>query len=175
MGTHDPKGFYKALNISPTASQTEIRLAYKFLKRAFKDGKRLTNIGKIQSAYQTLSDPKLRVQYDGHAHGRPHSVQAARRASRLHSIHLLVAATALCLAAMAIAFGPAITAGWASFNPGEQLVWKQTSQPLGEILSYEESHQFQEAPAQAAYEVKLGSGLVQWFAATDLHRGAIKR
>ncbi len=172
MAGKDPKGFYKALNVDPAASQMEIRLAYKFLKRAFQDGKKFTNIGLIQSAYQTLSTPELRAQYDGHAVGSQADEGPPQSRSKLHSIPLLVASGALCIALFALAFGPGVMARWTTFDVGDDLVWKKTSKRLGQVLDYEEAHDFPELATQSAYKVRMSSGVAQWFPAADLHRGA---
>ena len=174
MPPRDPSGFYAALRVAPTSGQTEIRLAYKMMKRAYRDGKKVSNVGKIKQAYETLSDPTLRAKYDNAAAG----ASGRRRrgvSSALHSLPLLAGLAALFLIALTLAFGPGVKARFTSFDVGETLSWKKTKQPLGEVLEYKAHHQFDTGSALPAYKVLLGSGEAQWFTATDLHRNCAPR
>ena len=173
MASQDPRGFYAALNVGPAASQMEIRLAYKFLKSAYRDGKKFTNIGKVRSAYMTLSDPKLRAQYDGHAEADPSECPQDENRSRLHSIPLLIASLSLFVAAFVLSTGA--TSNWVTFKVGDELIWKQTLKQLGTIVEYDKTHDFPEADTQAAYRVETRSGTTLWFAAKELHRGTRTR
>jgi len=77
----DPRGYYKCLGISASASQEEIKLAYRNLaKRCHPDlnkGQDTTAIFQaVNEAYSVLSDPFQRRNYD--QSGSP--VQSASRA-----------------------------------------------------------------------------------------------
>jgi DnaJ-class molecular chaperone len=170
MGTRDPKGFYAALNVGPASSQMEIRLAYKFLKSAYRDGKRFTNIGKVRSAYVTLSDPKLRAQYDGHASADVPKQKRDPSRSRIDSIPMLIGTGLMFAAAFALSTG--VLSNWVTFRVGDDLVWKQTSKSLGQVIEVDQAHEFLEAPTQEAYKIQTKSGIALWFPADELHRGA---
>jgi curved DNA-binding protein CbpA len=165
MSKRDPKGYYAVLNVSPDASRHEIRLAYGFLKQAYKDGRKKLDIGKIQAAYETLSDVDQRKDYDGGgSSGR-------RGPSRLHSVPLLATLLVVFLGVLAIAVGPAIKARFTTFEPGDELYWKRTGKPLGVVLSYEARHEFENGVLAAGYRIEIGPDQEPvWFAAQDLNR-----
>lgn len=69
MSTKDPKGYYAVLQISPTASAAEIKAAYK--RRAMElhpdrnpSSSATRNFQLLTEAYNVLSDPSARAQYD---------------------------------------------------------------------------------------------------------------
>jgi len=168
MAKHDPKRYYALLNVSPGASDVEIRLAYKFLKQAHKDGKKVSDIGRIREAYTTLSDRDSRARYDG-------ATKRAAGPSRLGSTWAALSVAVVFAVTIGLVFGSQLTAPFVSFDRGDKLYWKSTRKPLGTVLEYEESHEFPEAPTQAAYRIQFGSGEVRWFGAADLHRNGTRR
>jgi curved DNA-binding protein CbpA len=131
----DRRGYYAVLNISPEASRQEIRLAYEFLKQAYKDGRKILNIGKIQSAYETLSDGRQRDLYDRGGSSRPGG------GSRLQSVPLLVTLLLIFLGVLAFAVGPVIKSHFTTFDAGDELYWKRTGKPLGVVLAYDARHE----------------------------------
>lgn len=171
MKKRDPKGYYAVLNISPDAGQQEIRLAYTFLKQAFKDGKRKLNIGLIQAAYETLSDSERRDLYD-----RRGSSSRPDGKSRLHSVPLLVTLLLVFLGVLAFAVGPIIKAHFTTFDAGSDLVWKRTGKPVGVVRTYDPAHEFEGGAASPAYQIEIRPGEDPvWFAAWDLNRNCRAR
>jgi curved DNA-binding protein CbpA len=167
----DPKGYYAVLNISPEASHQEIRLAYSFLKQAYKDGKKNLNIGLIQAAYETLSDSEQRDLYDK---GGASSRSGGR--SRLHSVPLLVTLLVVLLGVLAFAVGPVMKAHFTTFDAGAELYWKRTGKPVGVVLAYDPAHEFESGAATPAYQVEIRSGAEPvWFSAWDLNRNCERR
>ena len=165
MKKRDPNGYYAALNISPDASQHEIRLAYEFLKQAYKDGRKNLNIGKIQSAYETLSDSQQRDLYDRGGASRP------GEKSRLHSVPLLVTLLLVFLGVLAFAVGPVVKAYFTTFDAGDELFWKRTGKPLGVVLAYDADHELESGAAMPAYQIEIRVGEEPvWFSAWDLNR-----
>jgi len=83
MSTNDPKGYYAILEITPTASAAEIKAAYR--RRAMElhpdrnESPEATNdFQLLTEAYNVLSDPSIRAQYDtisvetrGHSNATP--------------------------------------------------------------------------------------------------------
>eukprot|EP00371_Babesia_bovis_P002281 XP_001610928.1 heat shock protein DNAJ [Babesia bovis T2Bo] len=68
---NDPKGFYKVLGVKPDASDDEIKKKYKALAIKWHPDKNPNNLAeatemfqKISTAYETLSDPQKRRDYD---------------------------------------------------------------------------------------------------------------
>ena len=171
MATRDPKGFYKTLHVSPSANSTEIELSYKFLKRAYTNGNRSIDVGRIQAAYDTLSDPELRKHYDGHKVATGSTSSAAGMRSLLRSPYVAAPVAVAFLVSLAFTFGPMLAAQMTSFDAGDRLVWKKTGKPLGEVVGYTDAHSFEEGPTVPAYEVQLTVDSSQWFPAAELHRG----
>ncbi len=170
MSKRDPKGFYAALNVSATANQLEIRLAYKFLKKAHREGRRQANVGKIEEAYRTLSDPQRRETYD-HPRSKTDEARGKTDARELLNCRpVLIGICVVFVLTIGYALGPYLISNFVSFDPGESLAWKNTKEPLGVVVEYSENHPFEEAAAQAAYKIRLSTGDEQWFPAADLHR-----
>src|SRR5260370_3675763 len=69
MATPQYKDYYQTLGVSRTASEKEIKSAYRRLARQFhpdvnKDPKATDRFKLINEAYEVLSDPKKRSKYD---------------------------------------------------------------------------------------------------------------
>jgi DnaJ-class molecular chaperone len=69
MATPEYKDYYKTLGVSRTASEKEIKSAYRRLARQYhpdvnKDPKATDRFKSINEAYEVLSDPKKRSKYD---------------------------------------------------------------------------------------------------------------
>jgi hypothetical protein len=69
MGNRDPKSYYKALGVQPDAPPSVIKAAYRALAMDLhpdrnSDQDATAKFQRIQEAYATLSDAKLREQYD---------------------------------------------------------------------------------------------------------------
>jgi curved DNA-binding protein CbpA len=168
VSNRDPKRYYALLNVAPTATEVEIRLSYRFLKQAHKEGKKIQDIGGIREAYATLVDPDLRAAYDGTTNRR----SAPRR---MNSGWLALGVAVVFAITISMVFGSQLMAPFISFDPGDNLYWKATKQPIGLVLEYEQAHEFTEGPTEAAYRIKLSSGDVQWFGAADLHLNGARR
>jgi hypothetical protein len=173
----DPKGLYAALNISPGAGPQEIRLAYAFLKEAYKRGQRSLDIGKIRLAYQTLRSPAERRRYDA---GKPSRFAGFTRpdgTTRLNSVPLLITLVVIMAGVTAYTLGPLIQAHFVTFDVGDDLYWNETGQPLGTVLELAEAHEFSDrGREEPAYLIDLGAGNEPvWFPARDLARNCEPR
>jgi curved DNA-binding protein CbpA len=166
----DRSGYYAVLHISPDASQQEIRLAYEFLKQAYKDGRKTLNIGKIQSAYETLKDSKQRDLYDRGGSSRPGG------RSRLQSVPLLVTLLLVFSGVLAFTVGPVIKSYFTTFDAGDELYWKRTGKPLGVVLAYDAEHESDSGVTAPGYQIEIRSGDEPvWFPALDLNRNCTAR
>jgi hypothetical protein len=165
----DPLGYYKALNIGPGASQQEIRLAYKFLKRAYQEEHKRLDIGQIQRAYETLTDVRKKQQYDeGELRRRERRAAAV---SRLNSVGLLIVLVVMFCLMLGIFYGPTIKARLVHFNTGDELVWSVDNRTLGTVLSYEPNHKFPNFVVAPAYKIgPPGDEEPIWYPARDLER-----
>ena len=166
----DPKGYYAVLNISPDASRQEIRLAFEFRKQAYKEGRKSLDIGKVQTAYETLSDARERDLYDRGGASR------SGGKSRLHSLPLLVTLLVVFVGVLAIAVVPVVKARFTTFEAGDELYWKKTGKPLGVVRTYDPQHEFEGGVVAAGYRIEVRSGQEPvWFAARDLNRNCRTR
>jgi len=165
MRNPDPNGHYAALNISPTATQQEIRLAYELLKQAYKGrGKKLD--AKIGAAYEVIGDPLRRKEY---------VKECPRGTSRLNSVPLLVVLLVCLLGVAAFMFAPSVIANFITFETGDALYWKSTMKPLGVVLEYDASHRFEGDTRGPAYLIEATAGPPMWYPAGDLNRHCTRR
>jgi len=176
MKHRDPNGLYAALNISPGAGAQEIRLAYVFLKEAYKKGQRSLDIGRIRLAYQTLGNPAERRRYDAGKRSRFARFTRPDGTTRLNSVPLLIALTVVMAGVTAYTLGPMIQARFVTFDVGDNLYWNELGQPLGTVLELAEAHEFSERGREPAYLIDMGAGTEPvWFPARDLARNCKPR
>jgi curved DNA-binding protein CbpA len=169
MKSRDPEGLYAALNVSPDASQQEIKLAYTFLKQAYRKGVRSVKIGKVREAYGRLGTPAERKKYDAGKQSRLPRLRRPDGTTALNSAPLLAGLALMLLVVTAFVFGPAVRARFVTFDPGTRLYWKDTGRTLGTVIKLERDHLFAEGRRGSAYQIDMGSGGEPvWFAATDL-------
>ena len=169
MRNRDPKGYYAALNIGPQASQQEIRLGYELLKQASKQrGKSLDE--KVQVAYETLGDLQKRREYDPALSPRARRGQQTGGRSRLNSTSLLVVLVLVLVGILAFTLGPTVRAHFVIFDVGDQLVWRATSKPLGELVEFDAHHVFENGTVKPAYRIQPTAGEPVWYPAGDLNR-----
>ena len=174
MKNRDPSGYYRILRVSPGASRQEIRLAYIFLKDAYRGGQKSLDITRIRLAHKTLSDLKLRRQYDAGPAPRFRLLSRPGGGSRLNSGALLVGLAVVFLGVLVFAFD--LQAHFVTFEAGSDLYWKKTSQPLGTVIEYSEEHQFEDGRTTSAYRIELDpGGEPAWLPALDLHRNCAAR
>jgi sulfatase modifying factor 1 len=92
----DPRGYYARLGLTPTASDVEIKLAYRHLVHAaYPDGRAVSvandNLLKqIDEAYSVLGDPQKKLEYDEQSRRPSRGVSPQPTADRLHGIGILV-------------------------------------------------------------------------------------
>lgn len=169
MSQADPRGYYAALNISPAADQTEVLLAYRFLRASHREGKKVRNIGRIEEAFKALGNPTRRAEYDGALPCPGGLLRDRDGKSRLNSGLALFAISALFLVVLGIIFGAQLKAPFVRFEVGDSIEWKSTRRPVGVVVAVDEAHAFPEGGTQAAYRVRSQSGSELWLPAADLH------
>lgn len=175
MANQDPLGYYRALHVSPGASEQEIRLSYQFLKAAYRDEGKQLDVGTIRAAFQTLTDPDERARYDGGQIRAPR-MQAVGGTLRAQSTPVLVTVLLIAVVACMIVFGPSLKANLTEFGPGDALVWSANGMPLGTVVSVDARHEFPGGAVAKAYEIRPDrGGAVKWMPASDVERHARTR
>ena len=167
MLQEDPLGYYDVLNLPPGADQEEIELAYEFLKQAYRQRRGALNIGKIQAAYDTLSNEGHRYQYD---HNAVYS-SPADRVRRIGKPGVLAILLVMFIGVLGFVFGPAIKVRMTSFSPGDELFWAESGDRFGTVLSYDAKHRFFNGAQSPAYLIEVSpKGETAWYPARDLAR-----
>jgi len=178
MRDRDPHGYYAALNVSPDASAEEIRLSYEFLKRDHLGGKRVPDIPRILAAYETLSNPATRTQYNngGTTSKATTPAQAlARIKPLLGSTITLGVAVVVFLGVVGLTFAPEWTSELRSYSPGDELVWKDSGKPIGRVVAFESRHEFAGGIRADGYRIQPEQGEPVWMPAGDLKRHGARR
>jgi curved DNA-binding protein CbpA len=166
----DPLGFYAALKVSPEASAVEINLSYKFLKDSYRENRKAIDIGKVQAAFKTLSDPSERRKYDNGGKVRL-STAAVRRRKQINAMGILLVALIISSGVLFFLVGPDIRAQLTSFSAGDQIYWRENGKPLGAVVTFEEHHAFPSGVVVPAYQIQPDSGGdLKWYPARDLKR-----
>ncbi|MGD8377774.1 MAG: hypothetical protein PVF68_16710 [Acidobacteriota bacterium] len=157
----DPKGYYATLNLSPEASDAEVRLAYTFLKSAWRTNRKLDR-RKIKQAFDVLSDAELRAAYRRSTTRRP-AISPDRQ------IYVLGGSSAAVLFLIAAFLFPGfLRPAPEPFSPGDRLLNQRTMAPLGEVLRREAGHVFPNGGTGDAYLIRLEDGQERWFPIGDL-------
>ena len=179
MRDRDPEGYYAALNVSPGASTEEIRLSYEFLKRAHRSGNRVSDIARIVDAYETLTNRRLRAQYDS---GKSPKASGPSVGETLANLKPLIGSTvtlgitvAVLVGIVAVMFAPGWMAELRSFAPGDELIWKNTGKPIGRVLAFETGHEFSAGIRADGYRIQPEQGGPVWIPAGDLKRHGTKK
>lgn len=173
MRDRDPERYYAALNVSPTASFEEIKLSYEFHKRAHQSGQRVANIGRIQAAFDTLSNAQSRTRYDkgeDDSNGMNRAQVLAAIKTALGSTVTLVVVSVVLVGFLALTLAPGLVSSMRSFSPGDELVWKETGQPVGRVLAFESGHEFPTGVRTDGYRIQPETGDAIWMPAGDLKR-----
>ena len=169
MSKSDPRGYYAALRVGPDASAEEIALGFRLLEQQYKEGNRPPSFGRALTAFKTLSNPRLRREYDGHAPRAGLPERPAGR-SRFESIPLLLSLVTAFAGTFGYLFAPLLMGLFIQFDTGDELYWKKTGRPVGIVVDYAEEYDFPEGEDQAAYRIRAVSGREQWLPAGDLNR-----
>jgi curved DNA-binding protein CbpA len=166
----DPLGYYAALNISPDATAAEIHISYKFIRQSCRVERRHLDIGKIRAAYETLSNPTTRQDYDNTKTAGFGALAWNRSITpRKVLVPVLVVSAVLLL----IIVAPGLRTQFRSFEPGDELYWTENSEALGKVLSFDRDHRFPSGAVVPAFEVLPASGEAPvWYPARDLKRYA---
>jgi curved DNA-binding protein CbpA len=169
VANRDPRGYYRALNVSADASPEEIILAYRFLKQSYRERREKLDIARIQAAYDTLSDQKRRAAYDRRdAAGRR---RAGPGKGRFGSPAILVGLMVVLAVVLAWSLGPSLRVAMTSFEPGDELVLRSSGAMLGTVEAYEPQHRFHNGAVAPAYLVRESSGAeAEWYPVGDLAR-----
>jgi len=159
---------YAALNLSPDATAAEIRLAYTFIKQSYHEERRQVDIGKIRAAYEVLSDPRARRDYD------KDSAVGGRGPAWLKSFssrQVLVPLLGVAVLALLVIVGPDLGAQFRSFDPGDEIYWVENGESLGKVLKFDREHRFPSGAIVPAFEILPASGEEPiWYPARDLKR-----
>ena len=164
----DTHGYYRALNVSADASAEEIRLAYEIIRQNYRDRRAGVSIGLVTAAYDTLSDPTRRRDYDA---ARSSSSQAAARMRGLGKPGVIGILAVTLVAVVLFNFAGDLRQALITFAPGQVLYRREGGSLVGTVVRRERQHRFFNGAVASAYLVKLpqGSG-EEWYPARDLER-----
>ena len=169
MANRDPRGYYRALNVSADASPEEIVLAYRFLKQSYRERRGKLDIPRIQAAYDTLSDRERRARYDRRDAGGRRRQPA--RAGRVGSPAILAGLLVVLVLVLAWTLGPSLRVAMTSFEPGDELILRSSGTVLGTVEAYEPRHRFFNGAEAPAYLIRESPGAeAEWYPAGDLAR-----
>jgi curved DNA-binding protein CbpA len=164
----DPMGYYAALNISPDATAAEIRLSYTFIKQSYHEERRHVDVARIRAAYEILSDPSARREYDNDRATRGGAPAWMSSMSLRQILVPILAVTGLLLL---VIVGPTLRAQFRSFESGDEIYWVENGESLGKVLSFERDHRFPSGAEAPAFEILPASGEDPlWYPARDLKR-----
>ena len=165
--SRDPKGYYALLNLSPNASEAEVRLAYTFLKIAWGMNRKL-NRAKIKEAYDCLSDADRCLEY--------RTAGKKKRGSPGNRVYVFGGSLALVLFLVgAFVFPGFLIPAADPFRSGDRLLHAGDMAPLGEVVRMEAGHRFANGLAGNAYLIRMEDGTERWFPTIDLERHYQKR
>ena len=164
----DTRGYYRALNVSADASAEEIRLAYEIIRQNYRDRRTGVSIGLVTAAYDTLSDPARRRDYDT---ARSSSSKAAARVRGLGKPAVIGLLSLTLVGVLLITHATDLRQAMVSFSPGHVLYRREGGSLVGTVVRREHEHRFVNGAVANAYLVALPSGAGQeWYPARDLER-----
>jgi hypothetical protein len=66
---------------------------------------------------------------------------------------------------------PSLRTQFVSFETGDELIWSESGELLGSVVTFERKHQFSGGSVAAAYQIDPISGAaLVWYPARDLER-----
>ena len=163
----DVRGYYRALNVSADASAEEIRLAYEIIRQSYRERRAGISIALVTAAYDTLSDPARRKDYD---QARGSGSRAAARVRGLGAPAVVAALAVGLVIVLLITQGANIRQALISFEPGHVLYRRDSGSLVGTVMRRETDHRFVNGAVAHAYLVSLPHGGEEWYPARDLER-----
>ena len=160
----DRHGHYAALNLSADAAPEEIELSFRMLKRSYQERRTSVNIAKVQTAYEVLSDPRSRREYD--------NLGQRKASSSLMSQPVILGILLVVLIFLVVILhGAEIRARMTQFEPGDTLYLRADGQFFGTVQAFESQHVFFNGAQAPAYLIENTPGSEgEWYPARDLTR-----
>lgn len=164
----DTRGYYRALNVSADASAEEIRLAYEIIRHNYRERRTAVSIGLVTAAYDTLSDPERRRDYDA---ARSASSRAAARVRGLGAPALIGVLAVALAGVLLLTHAADLRQAMLTFEPGQVLYRREGGGLVGTVVRREREHRFFNGAVANGYLVSLPDGAgEEWYPARDLER-----
>ena len=166
----DTKGYYRALGVPPTATDSEIRLSYVLLKKSSgagptEDESDNPEIDETTRAYNFLKNPERRRNYDraettGHA---PVNMKV-----KLDDVRVLIASVVLLAGILGFVWVPLYGSRFRTFAAGDRLV-NTAGSAFGLVVRSEEAHLFPGGVMAPGFLIELpGTKELRWYPADDI-------
>jgi len=168
----DTKGYYRALGVPTTATDSEIRFAYVLLKGnepppTDEDEELLEVPDEATRAYNFLKNPARRLSYDrAETTGFVSPVNVSTN-FKLDDMRILIACLVLLVGILGFVWVPLYGSRFRTFAAGDMLV-STTGSEFGRVVQSDERHTFPSGVMAPGYLIEMPTKELRWFPATDI-------
>ena len=167
----DTKGYYRTLGVPPTATDTEIRLAYALLRGSDHAAGNTDDVpvgmtDESTRAYNFLKNPARRQAYDrAETSG---FVSPVNVNVKLGDVRVLVVVLVLLAGILGFVWVPLYGSRFRTFSAGDRLV-NTAGVEFGKVIQSEEHHAFAGGATAPAFLIEMpGTQELRWFPADDI-------
>lgn len=162
----DTKGYYRSLGVPPTASDSEIRLAFVLLKGTEAESNDVEGDNdEATRAYYFLKNPARRQNYD---RSETTGFAPVNLKLKFDDVRVLVATVVLLAGILGFVWVPLYGSRFRSFSAGDRLV-NTAGVEFGLVVQSVERHTFPGGTVVPGFLIELpGSKELRWFPASDI-------